>query len=401
MSRRAAALRGVLYPELEREDLNTFVKRLVRERGYATTESGRTYSIRVEDRFSQPAHAALERLFLFDLWSKGVCYGNFKIDDPHTMADVIAAFVVERMSIDELERRFPWLGFGAHARAHERGRLVEHVWQARVDSSEPGATPLREVLGPLLRACATRPRLRALLPFTSHDRLLFSRTTGYPYDAMGTYARPATREADGSASWLDVVVPGRFCVVRRAQDHQVETPLGEGDAAWAAATLEQDVPAGWGPAVDGTSDDAAGASRGAADAPDEAYNDVFRAIASADMAALRAALLAGTDVNAADLRPYLGHLNTPLHHAASLGNAEMVRVLLDAAANVDARCADGWTPLMRACNAGALEATRLLVEAGADLEAENSEGYTAYDRIPGNAAALLAFMRSRLTSRTA
>lgn len=57
--------------------------------------------MRASDRFSQPSYALLERLFLFDLWSKGVCYGNFKTDDPRKMAEVIGAFVVGRASIDE------------------------------------------------------------------------------------------------------------------------------------------------------------------------------------------------------------------------------------------------------------------------------------------------------------
>jgi hypothetical protein len=66
-----------------------------------------------------------------------------------------------------------------------------------------------------------------------------------------------------------------------------------------------------------------------------------------------------------------------------------VRVLLDAGAGVDVRRAWGWTPLMRACNTGALEVARLLVEACADVEA------TAYERVPGGASELLAFMESR------
>jgi hypothetical protein len=125
------------------------------------------------------------------------------------------------------------------------------------------------------------------------------------------------------------------------------------------------------------------------------YNEVFRTISSGDVDALRALIAAGHDVNAPDPRPYIGDMNTPLHHAANEGSAALVRVLLDAGARVDARCVNGWTPLIRACNAGALEVAKLLVEAGADIEAKNSEGYTAYGRVPGNAPELLAFMRSK------
>ncbi|MBS2018008.1 MAG: ankyrin repeat domain-containing protein [Deltaproteobacteria bacterium] len=125
------------------------------------------------------------------------------------------------------------------------------------------------------------------------------------------------------------------------------------------------------------------------------YNEVFRAISSADVDALRAVIAAGHDVNAPDPRPYIGDMNTPLHHAASLGSAALVRVLLESGARVDARCVNGWTPLLRACSAGALEVAKLLMEAGADIEARSSEGYTAYGRVPGDAPQLLAFMKSK------
>ena len=86
---------------------------------------------------------------------------------------------------------------------------------------------------------------------------------------------------------------------------------------------------------------------------------------------------------------------TPLHHAADLGNAELVQTLLEAGARVDARCADRWTPLMRACNAGTPAVAKLLVAAGADLEAKNNEGYTTYGRVHGDAPELLAFMKAK------
>lgn len=256
IQRRAVALAPTLYPELQREDLSTLTRRLVVEAGYAldAVEPG---SVRVGDRFSQFNHAALERLFLFDLWSKGVCYGDGATADPRIMADAIGAFVIGRATVDEMGRRFPFVRFKEAARAHEAGRLVDQRWQSRLEASDN----LGRILQPLFAACARRPRLRALFPFTSLDTVLFSRTTGFPYDAMNACARPAGDPTQEGRPFIESVLAGRFDVVVRDSDppQATESPpryLGTGNAEWAAGTLEREVPAHWGAAVDGTADDA-------------------------------------------------------------------------------------------------------------------------------------------------
>jgi hypothetical protein len=57
---------------------------------------------------------------------------------------------------------------------------------------------------------------------------------------------------------------------------------------------------------------------------------------------------------------------TPLHAAAEGDNADVVRALLDAGADVNARDAFGNTPLRNAAAAGTLAVVKLLVAAGAD-----------------------------------
>lgn len=68
---------------------------------------------------------------------------------------------------------------------------------------------------------------------------------------------------------------------------------------------------------------------------------------------------------------------TPLMRAAVRGHETVVRVLLDAGADVRARRADGFTPLILAVFFGHENVVRLLVERGADASARTSLGTTA------------------------
>lgn len=155
-----------------------------------------------------------------------------------------------------MERRYPFIEFNSNARPHEAGRLVDECWRRRLERNDDVAL----LLGPLLRSCANRPRLRALFPFTSHEILLFSRTTGYPYDAMVTCARPVfDPQMASGGSFVERFVPGTYEVFLR--DTQPTQPselpartLGRGDAEWAAGVLEGEVPDDWGAAVDGTAE---------------------------------------------------------------------------------------------------------------------------------------------------
>src|SRR5436190_4297894 len=81
-------------------------------------------------------------------------------------------------------------------------------------------------------------------------------------------------------------------------------------------------------------------------------------------AAIVGALLArGADVQAAE--PSRGQ--TALMWAASEGHVDVMRVLLDANANVSAKSKAGFTPLMFAARGSNLEAVATLVKAGASL----------------------------------
>lgn len=70
---------------------------------------------------------------------------------------------------------------------------------------------------------------------------------------------------------------------------------------------------------------------------------------------------------------------TPLHYAATGGNVEIMQLLLDAHAYIDAASPNGSTPLMMAAMYGTPSAVKLLLEAGADSTLKNSLGLTAID----------------------
>lgn len=70
---------------------------------------------------------------------------------------------------------------------------------------------------------------------------------------------------------------------------------------------------------------------------------------------------------------------TPLHYAATSGQAAIIAMLLDAHAYIDAESPNGTTPLMMAAQYGTAAAVRQLLEAGADASLKNQLGLTAQD----------------------
>ena len=84
----------------------------------------------------------------------------------------------------------------------------------------------------------------------------------------------------------------------------------------------------------------------------------------------------------------------PLHYAASSGNPELVQLLLDHYASIDAESPNGSTPLMMAARYGSADSVKLLLDSGADATIKNALGLSALDFAQtaghADAAALIA-----------
>jgi ankyrin repeat protein len=70
---------------------------------------------------------------------------------------------------------------------------------------------------------------------------------------------------------------------------------------------------------------------------------------------------------------------TPLHYAATGGNVEIIRMLLENHAYIDAESPNGSTPLMLAAMYSTSSAVKVLLESGADSTVKNGLGLTAID----------------------
>lgn len=189
-------------------------------------------------RESQVMIAAHERAFSVDFWDRGVKYGAGWTSQLGDVAVAIVTFAERGVTIAELVRDFSWIEPTESGRAHEQGRLVEDTW-LHYTAMPARALPVAS-LAPLVQAASRCLELRQLLPFTSLDRLCFSRTTGYPYTTDCPHARPLRN--------------GRFLVVRRDATGNEEV-VGEGAAEEAVAMLVASLPANCGAAVDGTAED--------------------------------------------------------------------------------------------------------------------------------------------------
>jgi uncharacterized protein len=70
---------------------------------------------------------------------------------------------------------------------------------------------------------------------------------------------------------------------------------------------------------------------------------------------------------------------TPLHYAAAVGRNDIVKLLLENSAYIDAESPNKTTPIMMAARAGHILTVKLLLDEGADATLKNMDGRTAID----------------------
>ena len=151
--------------------------------------------------------------------------------------------------------------------------------------------------------------------------------------------------------------------------------------------------------------------------------EIIGIVASGNIDMLLQALQNGVSLDYSDFRGW-----TPLKVAVSMGNAEIVQILLSHGASTSLSCplllaclnenieivklflqynanpnisdGKGWTPLMISAQQGNLEIVKLLLEHGANKEAETSDGWTALNAaIQNNNLDVVGLLANNISSK--
>jgi len=109
--------------------------------------------------------------------------------------------------------------------------------------------------------------------------------------------------------------------------------------------------------------------------PNAPEAQLLTAALQGDLARMRVALADGASPNERQSGSKEGW--TALNCAVMSGNAEAVRLLLAAGAEVNAVCFDGTTALHKACLWGHVYIAALLIEHGAEITIADQDGWTA------------------------
>jgi hypothetical protein len=199
-------------------------------------DGGRRFSfyalVKSASRQSQVMVAAERRLFSVDFWSRGVNLASGGTPDLDRAALAIDRWVGSSCGTGELVSAFDFVEAVRDAWAYEQGIEVEERWRAYLETIPESIPELQAVVS----AAATRPALRQLFPYTSMNRLCFSRCTGYPF----TRDIPSVVPAGGD----------RYRVYGPTGEQ-----LGSGVVEEALDIVIKHLPPGCGPAIAGTDEE--------------------------------------------------------------------------------------------------------------------------------------------------
>ncbi|CAO3590577.1 unnamed protein product [Absidia cylindrospora] len=82
---------------------------------------------------------------------------------------------------------------------------------------------------------------------------------------------------------------------------------------------------------------------------------------------------------------------TALHHACDSGYTDVVQLLLDLGADINATTNDSETPLHYACISEQAAAAQLLIDKGCDIAIKDADGQTAFDLVDSTFLSLLNY----------
>jgi hypothetical protein len=189
-------------------------------------------TVRSASRESQVFIAAEERLFLFDFWSRGVMLATGRTSDLENVARAIDRWVGSNCGTGDMTSAFDFVKAEPSAWSYEQGCEVEERWREYL-ATIPESIP---ELNAVVSAASNRPELRRLFPYTSLNRLCFSRCTGYPFTRDTPVVAPAGPE-------------GYRVYSSAGKD------LGCGSAEQVLDIVIENLPSGCGPAVAGTAEE--------------------------------------------------------------------------------------------------------------------------------------------------
>ena len=136
--------------------------------------------VRGAERIVEVVMGIEERVFGMQFWDRGVRMAHGNTDELPAVAGAMHAWQ-SGVSIAPLVSAWPFLSSDGFAEAFERGEAeaIDYRWRSYHDNSPPAPQLTR--LHPFIAQALAEPRLRELLPYTSHWTLCFSRSAGYPY----------------------------------------------------------------------------------------------------------------------------------------------------------------------------------------------------------------------------